>query len=751
MSDQQVHVDPVGLKKAFGEIDDELKKGYPPGLSDNVKELLETPDQMLKRVLQPGETITGEFECYFPDNMIPQWKIVLLLIITCGLYGFVLLYRSIERWCYKKKCCTPKLSHMSRGKLGITNKGRIICWNEEAKQIIDTDAEKKRNCLLSLIICFLKCCFPDAFRPPTIYDFKIKSKIYSAYNVKQITQYYRSEANFIVWCVDYSCGVELAFSSYNFADSEQGFMTTRPNTDFFRSVAGFFNSAVEQVESSVGLTSNKKCLRIISNTFDRFHNGDIHQVCEDLCDLHQKVVECLPELPEIFVEAKPNEGKYAMSDKFTEVTIVDDAGKIQIPRKWLPLLKNERVINTYGEVYKMTTIQWIKSILTCGKYYCEEVRHLKFARSACVITNKRLIVMDIFQRAGTVPGHMANFSVQTRSLVAKHIWGGYVCSMGPTMLKSSIWTDAGEIHFKFPSGREATSFANALQCTVTRKDCNTVFKVSDDIEKPKLDETDLKLIPLLQNEIPISKFKGSRIWLPYGTGKWLLRWINWWRAYFYYYCFCLQCTPVSNGCSKEACGACFPWLHHIFSCALRPFKAMTDVVVTPNALITYSRERNYGCFGFNEAPCFGGCCITVDKYTVTWICSEKFLGYNLDIIGEGNETPCSRIWRKNCCGAIFCPIGSARYELEMDLDQISFTVSGEDVNKNWLLDEDLCKGLKCLDMVQVQTNTSIMQRGVLTLPPQKQISSECDDLYDLENGEKSGNRLGLPDRTKGRP
>ncbi len=102
-----------------------------------------------------------------------------------------------------------------------------------------------------------------------------------------------------------------------------------------------------------------------------------------------------------FLEGTPDKGPYQVCDEFTEVTIVDDSGAIKIPRRWMPLLRDEKIICTYGEVYRMSCLQWFKSIITCGYYYCTEIRHLKYARSACVLTNKRIIVMDIFQRAGT--------------------------------------------------------------------------------------------------------------------------------------------------------------------------------------------------------------------------------------------------------------------------------------------------------------------------------------------------------------
>ncbi len=132
---------------------------------------------------------------------------------------------------------------------------------------------------------------------------------------------------------------------------------------------------------------------------------------------------------------------------------------------------------------------------------------------------------------------MANFSVQTRSILPRKIWGGFVRSIGPKNLKASIWTDAGEVNFKFPSGRIALPFANALQRTVTRRDSNTKFSLNDVVERPQLDDEDKKLIAFVDGEVPISKFKGRYYWLPYGTNVFLLRFINAVRGYFF-------CEPV---------------------------------------------------------------------------------------------------------------------------------------------------------------------------------------------------------------
>lgn len=94
----------------------------PPGLSNNVKELAETPNLLVKRMLCDDEIILATFDVLFPFLKIPAWKIYYLLIITCGLYGIVLLYEYVQRWCYKRGCCTPPLVDFARGKMAITNK-----------------------------------------------------------------------------------------------------------------------------------------------------------------------------------------------------------------------------------------------------------------------------------------------------------------------------------------------------------------------------------------------------------------------------------------------------------------------------------------------------------------------------------------------------------------------------------------------------------------------------------------------------
>lgn len=86
-------VAPSSNVQATAAIDD-----LDPGISANVADYCETPTSFINKVLLPNERVIQEFNVKFPSDFLPLWKIILLLVCTCGLYGFVLLHRMILRW-----------------------------------------------------------------------------------------------------------------------------------------------------------------------------------------------------------------------------------------------------------------------------------------------------------------------------------------------------------------------------------------------------------------------------------------------------------------------------------------------------------------------------------------------------------------------------------------------------------------------------------------------------------------------------
>jgi hypothetical protein len=172
-------------------------------------------------------------------------------------------------------------------------------------------------------------------------------------------------------------------------------------------------------------------LYVVSDTRDRIHNGNVDAVIEEISILHKKVIEVLPELPEVFFAAPAYAeyvSPYTTSAKFKGVTIVGDDEKrtLQIPNDWFPLLKNEQILAVEGQCFRMNCWMWFRSIMSCGYFYCCHVRKHKYERSAIILTNKRVVEMDIFQRAGTIPSSLANFSVRVRSFLPGSVKAGYI-------------------------------------------------------------------------------------------------------------------------------------------------------------------------------------------------------------------------------------------------------------------------------------------------------------------------------------
>lgn len=135
------------------------------------------------------------------------------------------------------------------------------------------------------------------------------------------------------------------------------------------------------------------------------HNGDIHSVLTELTHLYSNIIQALPgkALPDVFVNTTSGDvecQKPTIADHVKGVTIVSDDQKVTIPSQWLSLLPGEEVICSYGEMFRMTCGQWISTLLTCGLQYCMVYRKEKYLRYGVVLTTKRVIVLDIYHRAG---------------------------------------------------------------------------------------------------------------------------------------------------------------------------------------------------------------------------------------------------------------------------------------------------------------------------------------------------------------
>lgn len=526
------------------------------------------------------------------------------------------------------------------------------------------------------------------------------------------------------------------FSSDHFGEEGQAAITSASRLAYYswgRGIYGVAANLVGAVESAVGVASNLHTLFVYADTLDRVHNGDVDSILRDVNALHRRIVALLPTPPDaIFPEKVDREkfkksglnmhstdqGNFKHTDQFKNVNIVADDWSIQIPQDWMPILDNENIICTSGQVPRMTKVKWILSVLTCGYWYFARIRRQKYTRSALVLTNKRLISIDIYERTGTVPLSLANFSVQVRSYILENVYSGFIRSESKESLEAGIECEGGAIFVNFSgSGRSSLPFAHAMQMSVRRKQGK--LKASFEHIKANVDDvvSNVKhdLIPYFSDEVKINFMKGIGIrnWEPFGAGIFadICNKIRGWTG-----CGVCWTSQVQHCCSREACNdecCCagqsftpffFPCLPYILTCAYLPLQYETTTIITNMSIIRVATKGNYGlcgCLRFIGLLSLGPFART-DSIIISWEAIKSFSGFQVQIRGDGRENMTTRLCRNNCCGQLFCPIGVDSADIKVDFKgNYGFSITKEDLNKSWIRDEELNSSIKLLTKLQL--------------------------------------------------
>lgn len=533
------------------------------------------------------------------------------------------------------------------------------------------------------------CCFGDLCKAPTVYDIDSQTQVYLAKDIRQISQIYASKAMCCCCCcLDYAGGIEISFGEYNHPSSQSATVRTGSNSYLYQKLAGLLANPVDFMEKVVGVTRKRNVLTVLSGTADDVFDGNVNAVLDDLATLHSVLIKLLPVPADIVIENENiRKGTFKTANDFKNVTVVDDKGNIEIPGKWLPLMVGERIINCNGQVYKMNCLDYFYTITTFGYYYCAYIHYKKFSRSALILTNKRIIDIEINQRAGQIPFHLANVGIQVRSLFPGNIKSGYFASYGKHHLEAGLETDGGEIFFDFysgveSSGRDATEFVKALQMSTERADSNVQIERTT-TSKNEINQKEMSVLPLLPSETFLGYVKGPNAFLPFCSDRCSL--------------FCANsCVypPVKNACSRDTLGCCFPWMPYLCSCGLRPFLSTNDIMVTNNSIISYTRIGNKGFC------CQPGCCETKESFVVAWSPISRLRGHRVHTKYGGNETCCTRLFKETTIGEACCPIGRGYQQISIDLSYVDYVVTRQGVAANFNNDEDTVNVLLLLGRVE---------------------------------------------------
>lgn len=642
------------------------------------------------------------------------------------------------------------------------------------------------NCCVR--ICALICC-RELCAAPVHFEVELETKLYSASNIRQINLNYNAIPCCESWCClpacccnDYKCSVEICFE--NFQNSSMTFggrsneSPVSVGSQYANMVDTFFELSLGAFERLLGLSSKTHSLYIHSDASDRVHNGNLHSVLKDLTELHSKVLAVLPtELPDVFFRHPGIElWKFSLTDKFKNLTVVSDNGIVEIPTEWISLIHGETVINTYGDVYTSTVHDQWMNLCSCGWNYCWKIHKLKKSRVAYILTNKRLIVFEIHQRAGMIPFHLSRFGVSMHSYFPKSINGGYIFTNGKLKIRTGILTDAGDLniefkHFCLTAGR----FAKSLQMATKRREFKLDLPASLPRSNHELSAPELSRIPLIPGETIEVALHGQREFIPFFMSNWRSL-ISYEDAesllknciicpcglccdYYVCYCNCYCCADMHprRYCAKDVVGSViFPYLIYIITCCLRPYQGETKILLSNSSIFYYTKQGNQGVCGCCGSwaplcsclePAISGdalVCARVGVTSISWSTIDSMIGHDVSVEATGKENCCRRCCACLQCGKLCCPMNKSTYEIKTAIQPIpenpsinfDYVVKGDKIpmleqltaNGNWYKTKFLSAALRGL--TEVQMLLSRHNRHGNSAQPKKD-----DDKYDEENPE----------------
>jgi hypothetical protein len=636
---------------ATGDLIDDNKEFA--GFHVNTMKQAQLPEQVEKEALLEGETAIASYDVLFPDIYFPLHVIIWNCIMTCGLFLCGLLVRKAqrERWCCGY--CKPQNLYVRRGKMIVTSKGRVITWEQDMQQ---SYVEEVDGCTKALQ-CMFGCCCKETCDAPMNYNVSLRTVIYNLRDVSQVSQFFQSEAccsclsfsQCCAGCLDFTSGIKMNFFNFDSSPSIEGaFVNTLTNTQAWiqsiRSITGLAFSA------SMAPMSDPRTdhLMILSKGMEKYHFENPRSTLEELSALHGDVMNHVQKYlgevwntnDDIFCPLGKQDKKFQVVADKPDVQIVADDRTVSLPENYIHLGKGEQIIDCRGIVYIPSCLDWVLIVLTFGYYYFAFIRKRKFCRTAIAVTNKRLLVIDIVQRAGVIPNHLTNFSLQVRSFFMPGISAGYV-GMSPKWVHSSICCNNGALELVLDP--MDADFAKKLTNVVTRKKLGVNYSAGFNPVGPvpgakaALSQRDMEYLPLKESETILVRHKG-----PDG-GK---------EVYKETYEECCRVINQYDLSGETDCRPCYhsaanPWFPLgalLCSCGYRPKYNVEDVIITDHTMY-YINASIVDCF-------CGRSCVNEDAYVSVWTPIRNFSGIDTRLKVAGAETPITRFMNKFCCGFV---------------------------------------------------------------------------------------------------
>jgi hypothetical protein len=286
------------MAKIAPKLSEEIEFISPPvprKLQQFATERLETPKDMLDRVLGREEKVIGSFEVYFQGNRLTRADYWYKVISTCGCYILNKWWEAFMMWF----CCkTIDKINYKRGALVTTSSGRVIAWaHSYDQQAMDPKAEG------------------DAARGHP-YVIAHETKIFNAKDLRQMSlQVVSPELGngifdlfpcLINCCAvifrfcglsEFQAGITLCFHSFDdslMASDPSGLVTVGSISSFSDLIKSFFGG-MGHIRGPAGALVTT--VTIISSNEDFVHNpngtSNPKNIISDLHSLQKKLIDAL--------------------------------------------------------------------------------------------------------------------------------------------------------------------------------------------------------------------------------------------------------------------------------------------------------------------------------------------------------------------------------------------------------------------------------------------------------------------------
>jgi hypothetical protein len=691
---------------------------------------------------------------HIPSGVLPRIIYLILTILTCGLYP---IFLNIQKWCYEKKFCTPQVVEMSRGKMVITSKNRVLIWKTNVSQV----KTGKGSCIGQLL-CGKKCAAPVAYTGQTL------TRTYTLDNISDVSLMVWQTAAFLlkICCCEetYSSAVRVQFGDFSDQQNTASLKVSKiaafqDNVSAKFGKTGLAAAALSNLLALFPVPPDPAALEyvdIISFREDATSMDLEHPVLKESFDglvAIQRQIATTIAANRAAVWVKPAAdnafGPIAMpvftsttkDSDFADLSLINEEA-CNMPSSHIALAPGEQIISSQSNMYVLNACDKIMICITCGCYYFLKLRAKRMYREGLLLTTHRIISLTVARDDSLLslclPEGLLCCCPTVRGLTVRSLFPKGVVSGTVLRLKKevhgAILTESGAIEVSFDihgltlPAKEAhavkrMTFFKTLANTVSR--AASVVSNGDGLlatlkEMPlpdmgegdgseagllhdwALDASEQAVMPLLEKtETVLARFNGK--------------------------IYEDLCDPL---CMNER--TWYPGAALICMCGIKPEFSKSSIIVTNQTVycvLDNSNDPNCPCMKCGACE-EGGFCFSNFKTrncSVFWTPLSAMCGSEIDTILVGNETFSTRCCYKTFIGDNCCPMVQSQATVKVLLNSIINCVTVAAGHKEFRRplrdDPNVARFQQAISLVQDQMNTAKATPTVT--PPTASIGIEA--------------------------